>query len=289
MWVYLNDRIVQAEQARISVFDRGFLYGDGVFETVRIHDGRPVWLDRHLARLADSCRQIGLSLPDKPWPAIFQKVIDKNRVDRAAIRLTLSRGTLFPSPLMGESRGEGGGTPTVVLFHRPLPQVTPSQRRKGIKLTLTTICRLSPRSHPTQAKTLNYLNSLLAKQEAAERGAFDGLMVTTDGYVAECSMSNVFFIKGRTLYTPSLACGVLPGITRGVVLDMAPSLDLQIREGRYRPAFLYKADECFLTGSGVGILPVQAIDGHVFPRQTARSWATALQRRYKHLLRTQSR
>lgn len=278
MWVYLNDRIVQAEQARISVFDRGFLYGDGVFETVRIHDGRPVWLDRHLARLADSCKQIGLPLPDKPWPAIFQKVIDKNRVDHAAIRLTLSRGTR-----------DTGDDPTVVLFHRPLPHVTSSQRRKGVKLTLATIRRLSPRSHPTQAKTLNYLNNLLAKQEAAERGAFDGLMVTTDGYVAECSMSNVFFIKDRTLYTPSLACGVLPGITRGVVLDMAPSLGLQIREGCYRPAFLYEADECFLTGSGIGILPVQAIDGHLFPQQGRRSWTAALQRRYKHLLRAQSR
>lgn len=278
MWVYLNDRIVQAEQARISVFDRGFLYGDGVFETVRIHDGRPVWLDRHLARLADSCKQIGLPLPDKPWPAIFQKVIDKNRVDHAAIRLTLSRGTR-----------DTGDDPTVVLFHRPLPHVTSSQRRKGIRLTLATIRRLSPRSHPTQAKTLNYLNNLLAKQEAAERGAFDGLMVTTDGYVAECSMSNVFVIKDRTLYTPSLACGVLPGITRGVVLDMAPSLGLQIREGRYRPAFLYEADECFLTGSGIGILPVQAIDGCSFPKQTRRSRVAAIQKRYEQLLRAQGR
>ena len=278
MWVYLNDRIVQAEQARISVFDRGFLYGDGVFETVRIHDGRPVWLDRHLARLADSCKQIGLPLPDKPWPAIFQKVIDKNRVDHAAIRLTLSRGVR-----------DTEADPTVVLFHRPLPHVTPSQRRKGIRLTLTTTRRLSPRSHPTQAKTLNYLNSLLAKREAADREAFDGLMVTTDGYVAECSMSNVFFIKDRTLYTPSLACGVLPGITRSVVLDMAPSLGLQTREGRYRPAFLYKADECFLTGSGVGILPVQAIDGHSFPKQTARSWVAAIQTKYHHLLGAQGR
>ncbi len=278
MWVYLNDRIVQVENARISVFDRGFLYGDGVFETVRIHDGRPVWLDRHLARLADACKQIRLPLPDKPWPAIFQKVIDKNRVDHAAIRLTLSRGAR-----------DTGDDPTVVLFHRPLPHVTPSQRRRGIRLTLTTIRRLSPRSHPTQAKTLNYLNSLLAKREAAERGAFDGLMATTDGYVAECSMSNIFFVRDRTLYTPSLACGVLPGITRGVVLDMAPSLGLQIREGRYRPAFLYGADECFLTGSGIGILPVQAIDGHFFPRQTAGSRVAVLQTRYNRLLRAESR
>ena len=289
MWVYLNDRIVQAERARVSVFDRGFLYGDGVFETVRVHDGHPVWLDRHLARLADSCGQIRLSVPEKPWPAIFQKVIDRNRLDHALLRLTVSRGTMSPSPLVGEGQGKRGETPTVVLFHRPLPNATPSQRRKGIRLTLTTIRRLSPRSHPTQAKTLNYLNSLLAKQEAAERKAFDGLMVTTDGYVAECSMSNVFFIKGRILYTPSLACGVLPGLTRGVVLEMAPTLGLQTREGRYRPAFLYEADECFLTGSGIGILPVATIDGHAFPRQTSRSRVAVLQTRYEHLLRTQGR
>ena len=278
MWVYLNDRIVQAERARVSVFDQGFLYGDGVFETVRIHDGRPVWLDRHLARLARSCRQIGLPLPEKPWPVIFQQVIDKNRLDHAVIRLTLSRGAR-----------DTGDDRTVVLFHRPLPHITPSQRRKGIRLTLTTVRRPSPRSGPAQAKTLNYLNSLLAKREAEERGAFEGLMLTTGGHLAECSMSNLFFLKDRTLYTPSLACGVLPGITRGVVLDAAPTLGLQTREGRYRPEVLYDADECFLTSSGVGILPVHAIDGRPFPKQTARSWVAAIQTRYEQILRDQGR
>ena len=295
MWIYLNDRIVQEERARISVFDRGFLYGDGVFETVRIHAGRPVWLDRHLARLARSCRQIRLPLPEKPWPAIFQKVIDKNRVDHAAIRLTLSRGTLFPSPLSafsekeGESRGEGDEAPTIVLFPRPLPHVTPAQRRQGVKLTIATIRRPSPLSHPAQAKTLNYLNNVLAKQEAAERDAFEGLMLTTGGHLAECSMSNVFFIKDRILHTPSLACGVLPGITREVVLEVAPTLGLQPREGRYRPESLYEADECFLTSSGVGILPVDTIDGRPFPKRTAHSWVKTLQTRYNRLLREQSR
>ena len=285
MWIYLNGRIVQEERARISVFDRGFLYGDGVFETVRIHEGHSMWLDRHLARLADSCRQIRLPLPDKQWPAIFQKVIDKNRVDHALIRLTLSRGGRG-----GESATpDAGAGPTVVLFPRPLPHVTPAQRRKGVKIILATIRRPSPLSHPAQAKTLNYLNNLLAKQEAAERDAFEGLMLTTGGHLAECSMSNVFFIKDRVLYTPSLACGVLPGITRGVVLDVAPTLGLQPREGRYRPEFLYEADECFLTSSGVGILPVETIDGRAFPKRAAHSWVKTLQTQYNRLLREQSR
>ena len=285
MWIYLNGRIVQEERARISVFDRGFLYGDGVFETVRIHEGHSMWLDRHLARLARSCRQIHLPLPEKQWPAIFQKVIDKNRVDHALIRLTLSRG--------GRGREsatpDAGAGPTVVLFPRPLPHVTPAQRRKGVKIILATIRRPSPLSHPAQAKTLNYLNNLLAKQEAAERDAFEGLMLTTGGHLAECSMSNVFFIKDRILYTPSLACGVLPGITREVVLEVAPTLGLQPREGRYRPESLYEADECFLTSSGVGILPVDTIDGRPFPKRAAHSWVETLQTQYNRLLREQSR
>ena len=167
--------------------------------------------------------------------------------------------------------------------------MTPAQRRKGVKIILATIRRPSPLSHPAQAKTLNYLNNLLAKQEAAERDAFEGLMLTTGGHLAECSMSNVFFIKDRILYTPSLACGVLPGITREVVLEVAPTLGLQPREGRYRPESLYEADECFLTSSGVGILPVETIDGRPFPKRAAHSWVDTLQTQYNRLLREQSR
>ncbi len=273
MWIYLNDRVVRAERARISVFDRGFLYGDGVFETVRIHDGRPMWLDRHLTRLARSCRQIQLAIPEKNWPAIFQKVIDKNHVDHAAMRLTLSRGP---------GRSPASADPTVVLFPRPLPHVSRSHRRKGVTLTLLR----RPLSSPTQAKTLNYLNNLLAKEEAVERGAFEGLLLTPGGYLAECSMSNVFFIKDKTLHTPSLACGILAGITRGIVLEVAATLGLAVKEGRYRPDFLFDADECFLTSSGIGILPVHAIDGRSFP---SHAWVATLQRRYEHLLRAQGR
>ncbi len=286
MWVYLNDRIVQANRARVSVFDRGYLYGEGVFETVRIHDGRPAWLERHLARLADSCRQIRMPVPEKNWPAIVQRVIDKNRVDHALIRLTLSRGPASPGTREFTIPDAG---PTVVLFPRPLPHVTRSQRRKGVGITFVTVRRPSLRSYAAHAKTLNYLNNLLAKREAEERSAFEGLMLTTGGHLAECSMSNLFFIRDKTLYTPSLACGVLPGITRGVVLEMAPTLGLQTREGRYRPEVLYEADECFLTSSGVGILPVATIDGHPFPKQTSRSWVATLHTRYEHLLRAQSR
>ena len=233
------------------------------------------------------CRRSKTFQPVSPNDVTLQCLMKPSSQVRESLPRTLSSTFVIGDRSGGQ--GERGVTPTIVLCPRPLPRVTPIQRRKGITLILTTIRRPSPRSYPAQAKTLNYLNNLLAKWEAAERGAFEGLLLTGGGYVAECSMSNVCFIKGRTLYTPSLACGVLPGITREVVLEMAPTLGLQIREGRYRPAFLYEADECFLTGSGVGILPVAAIDGRPFPKQTSRSWTATLQTRYEHLLRAQGR
>ena len=284
MWIYLNDRIVHEEQARISVFDRGFLYGEGVFETVRIYDGHPAWLERHLARLTRSCQQIHLAVPspEKNWAEVFQEVIDKNQLDHAAIRLTLSRG-------QGPATPDACADPTIVLFPRSLPLVTPSQRHNGVRIAVTTIRKPSPLSYPTQAKTLNYVNNLLAKREASAQGAFEGLLLTLGGHLAECSMSNIFFIKNTTLHTPSPACGILPGITRGIVLEAAPALGLQPQEGRYTPEFLYEADECFLTSSGIGILPVEKIDGRPFPKRSAHSWVDTLQTRYDCLLREQSR
>ena len=294
MWVYLNDGIVNKDAARISVFDRGFLYGDGVFETVRIYEGSPVWLSRHLARLTRSCRAMppGLLLPEKDWPDVFQQVIDRNQLHHAIIRLTLSRGSPSPWPSPGgrgeeDDHDEGSGNPTVVLFPRHLPHVTTQQRRNGVSITL--IRTPSLRAYPTQAKTLNYLNNLLAKQEASERGAFEGLRLTIDGHLAECAMSNVFFLQRDVLHTPSLECGVVPGITRGVILEVAPTLGLQTQEGRYTPDVLHEADECFLTSSGLGILPVANVDGKPFPRNPSGSWVETLQHHYDRMLREQSR
>ncbi len=309
MWIYLNGRMVEDAEARISVMDRGFLYGDGVFETVRIHHGRPVWLDRHLARLAHSCRAIHLdgALPAVDWPEVFQQVIDRNRLDHALIRLTVSRGVGEPGGGDGgDDDGVGAGAagagvalgdgdarlaasrvePTVVLMPRALPHLTAQQRRDGVPVIITTIRRPSPLSGPTHAKTLNYLNSVLARHEAAARGAFEGLQLTPDGYLAEGAMSNIFFVTRKTLHTPSPACGILPGVTRAMALEIAPALGLglRVREGRYRPGALNNADACFLTGSGIGILPVAAIDGKPLPPPSPDSPVAALQRRYERMM-----
>ena len=265
-----------------------------MFETVRIYEGSPVWLSRHLARLTRSCRSMppGLLLPEKDWPNVFQQVIDRNQLHHAIIRLTLSRGSPSPWPSPGgrgeeEDHDEGSGNPTVVLFPRHLPHLTAQQRRNGVSITL--IRTPSLRAYSTQAKTLNYLNNLLAKQEASERGAFEGLRLTIDGHLAECAMSNVFFLQRDVLHTPSLECGVVPGITRGVILEVAPTLGLQTQEGRYTPDALHEADECFLTSSGLGILPVANVDGKPFSRNPSGSWVETLQHHYNRMLREQSR
>ncbi len=282
MWIYLNGLMVDAAEARISVFDRGFLYGDGVFETVRIHHGRPVWLDRHLARLSQSCRAIHLEAPTPApnWHDVFQQVIARNQLEHAVIRLTLSRGPGDD----GRAASESCAGPTVVLAPRPLRHITAQQRRHGVPIIIATLRRLSPLSYPTHAKTLNYVNNLLATHEANARGAFEGLQLTIDGALAECAMSNIFFITRNTLHTPSLACGVLPGVTRGIMLDVAPTLGLHAQEGRYHPDMLYAADECFLTGSGIGILPVRTIDDRPLPKRPSGSWIETLQHRYDRMI-----
>lgn len=286
MWIYLNGRMVDATDARVSVFDGGLLYGDGVFETVRIHHGCPVWLDRHLARLSQSCQAIHLEAPATNWHDVFRRVIARNQLEHAMIRLTLSRGSCLPRD-GGAATAEAYTGPTVTLVPRPLRHITAQQRHNGVPIITATIRRPSPASYPTQAKTLSCVNMLLAAREAAARGAFEGLQLTIDGYLAECSMSNLFFVKQNTLHTPSLACGVLPGITRGLVLEVAPALGLDTQEGRYLPDRLDDADECFLTSSGIGILPVETIDDRALPKQSSSSCVAILQHRYDCMIREQ--
>ena len=210
MWVYLNDRFLEQEHANISVFDHGFLYGDGIFETLRVFNKQLLFLDRHLARLDRSCKilKIQLPTPEPNWPSLFHELLERNNLDHTLIRLTISRGVggHGPDPTTCQN-------PTVVIFPRPLPQLSSGQRKRGVDLLITKTRRHSGLALPQQLKSLNYLNNILAKQEALSAQVFDGVMLNLDGYLAECSTSNLFFVKKNKLYTPSFECGILPGIT----------------------------------------------------------------------------
>ncbi len=256
MWVYLNDRFVQKEHARVSVFDHGFLYGDGVYETLRVYQGRVLLLDRHLARLRRSCELIGLDLPmhDEAWMPIVRELLDRNELKNAGLRVTVSRG-----------EGEVGidprscAHPTIVVMAKPIVMFSPQQREQGMVLHLSSIRRNSQLAQSPQIKAISFLNNILAKQEAVAVGADDALMLNPDGRLAECTTSNIFFVKNQRLHTPAVDCGILKGITRDMVMELAGKHGKAVEEGQYQMEQLLQADECFITNTGVEIMPVSRI------------------------------
>lgn len=256
MWVYLNDRFVDSEDALVSVFDHGFLYGDGVYETLRAYDGRIFMLQQHLARLRRSARLIGLELPipEKDWPSLLDEALMRNSLKDAYLRITVSRG-----------EGEIGldprlcRRPTVVVVAKPFHPYPPELFSEGVKLALVQVRRNLPAALPPRIKSLNFLNNILAKQEAVQAQAFDGLMLNFEGHLAECTTSNLFFVRNGRLCTPSVDCGILDGITRQVVLLLARESGIPTEEGHYTAEALLEADECFVTNTSLEILPVREV------------------------------
>ena len=258
-WIFLNDRFVEKEQARISVFDHGFLYGDGVYETLRAYHGRIFLLERHLARLRRSCDLIGLSLPvkDDGWMSIISEILIRNGLEDAGLRLTISRGE-------GELGIDPGlcARPTVVVIAKSLVPYPARMREEGVRLQLVSVRRNPQSAQSPQIKSLSFLNNILAKQEAVQAGAYDALMLNMDGHVTECTTSNIFFVANQRLHTPSVACGILEGITREVVIELARGLGIEVKEGAYAAEELLQADECFMTNTGLEVMAVSRIGEH---------------------------
>ena len=256
MWIFVNDRFVEKEQARISVFDHGFLYGDGVFETLRTYQGRIFLLERHLARLRRSCDLIGLALPikDEAWMSIITEILVRNKLENAGLRLTISRGE-------GELGIDPGlcAHPTVVVIAKAFVAYPDRMREQGVRLQLVSVRRNPQSAQSPQIKSLSFLNNILAKQEAVQAGAYDALMLNIEGHVTECTTSNVFFVVNQRLYTPAVACGILEGITREVVMALARDLGVEVKEGAYAAEDVLQADECFITNTGLEIMGVSQI------------------------------
>lgn len=258
MWIYLNDRFVDRKDALISVFDHGFLYGDGVYETLRTYEGRFFMLQAHLARLQRSAGLIGLTIPipNDEWPALLREAVERNGLTEAHLRITISRGEgdLGLDPALCPH-------PTVVIIAKPIAHYPDPLFEEGVTLALVTVRRNLAAALPPQIKSLNFLNNILAKHEAAGRGAFDALMLNAEGHLAECTTSNLFLVRGGALHTPSIDCGILDGITREIVLTLAREQGIPAEEGRYPAEFLAKAEEVFLTNTSMEIMPVRSIDG----------------------------
>ncbi len=256
MLVFLNGQLVPEEQATVSVFDRGFLYGDGLFETVRIANGRPFRWTQHVERLRRGAQFLKLSIPFVP-EALHEYVLElvrKNGVADGLLRLTLSRGV---GPRGYSPRG--AEQPTLVMSLHPAPESHPGHPPRWQLVTAT--CRLPAGEPLAQFKTCNKLPQILARAEADAAGANEALLLNTDGHVVEASGANLFWVIGATVFTPPLAAGILPGVTRAVVHELGSPLGLPIREANTTADELSQADGVFLSVSSVGIAEGLSLDG----------------------------
>jgi branched-chain amino acid aminotransferase len=260
--VCLNGRILPLARARVPVFDRGLLFGDGIYETLRAYDGRLFREADHLRRLAASARRLGFRLP-VPAAALaraFRRTLAANRLRDARIRIVVTRGTGRP-----DLGAVAGARPTWLIYALPYVPPPPVAYRDGVRAILSTVVRNDRRSVDPAIKASGLLNNLFAAREAARAGAREAIMLNPFGYVAEAASANVFWVKEGVLRTPSLDCGILAGVTRGVVLGLARRLGIPVLEGRFRPAALARGDEAFVTASTIEILPLSRLDRRRFP------------------------
>ena len=254
--VFLNGAFVPEEKAVVSVFDRGFLYGDGLFEAIRIFNGRPFRWREHLARLRAGAGFLRIKLPlsSSQLEAVADKLIAANKMPESLLRIALSRGVGPPGYLPKNT-----GRPTLAMSLRAAPKLDLKNHPQW-KL-LTSSFRIPANDSLGNFKTSNKLIQVLARAEAAESGADEALLLNTDGFVAEGTSSNTFWIKRGTILTPPLAAGILPGVTRRVVFEIAASLGISIREKNIRLKELAQADGIMLSLTSLGIVEVISLDG----------------------------
>ena len=254
--VWMNGRSVPMKDARVSVSDRAFLYGDGVFETMRSYAGEVFMLGAHLDRLFDSLKAVKIRPPfsKKYLASQVERCLKINRLQSAYIRLTVTRGEgkfgIGICPLL---------KPNVIIVTKGLDGYPPDLYKRGISVGISKVTRQNEYSPLSGVKSLNYLNYLSARIDAKARGYDEAVILNTKGCVAECPTSNIFLVKKGRLITPSVKSGVLPGITRDVVIGIAKSLRIKVEERAVRPGELITSDEVFLTNSIAEILPVTKI------------------------------
>ncbi len=257
MKIYMNGRLVPEKAAKVSVFDHGLLYGDGVFEGIRAYNGRVFMLDEHVDRLYRSAQAIALKIPmAKPEMArAVVKTCKANGLKNGYIRLVVTRGvgTLGLNP-------DNCRDPQVVVIADKIQLYPPELYEQGMSIITVGTMRNQAEAVNPRIKSLNYLNNILAKIEALNAGVMECIMLNPQGYVAEASGDNIFIVRGNTLVTPPSWCGALEGITRAVVMEIAPQHGCVVREDVLTRYDLYTADEMFLTGTAAEIISVVNVD-----------------------------
>lgn len=253
----MNGEFVPGAEAKISVWDHGFLYGDGVFETMRAYGGQIFALQDHLTRLRQGAALISLMISeqDTELARLLDETIKRNNLSEAYIRLTYSRG---PGPIGIDPALCPKGT--LVIMAKPLA-VEEKIYLEGISLGICPVKRNHPDALPPAIKSMNFLNNILAKIWAKENGYAETVMLSQEGWVSETTVSNIFFVRNGRVFTPSLDVGILPGITRKYIIMAIGAVGLSVEEGVYSALQLAGAEEIFLTNSGSEVIPVVSLDG----------------------------
>ena len=258
MKIFLDGKFVDEQDAKVSVFDHGLLYGDGVFEGIRLYQGRIFRLDAHIDRLFSCAKAIMLEIPmsKSELVAACCAACRENQLVDGYLRLVVTRGVgnLGLNPFTCKK-------PTVFIIAATIELYPQSVYEKGIELITAATMRNHPNAINPAIKSLNYLNNILARIEAVRAGTVEALMLNGEGFVAECTGDNLFVIRNGKLTTPPVSAGALNGITRGVVLELAGKLGLPASEANLTRYDVMTADECFLTGSAAEIVPVASLDG----------------------------
>ncbi|HHT9112283.1 MAG: branched-chain-amino-acid transaminase [Planctomycetes bacterium] len=283
--IYINGQIVPQEDAKISVFDHGLLYGDGVFEGIRAYHGKIFTLDEHLDRIYDSATAISLKIPitKAEMAEAIKQTMKANNLTDSYIRLVVTRGVgklgLDPNKC---------ATPQIIIIADTIELYSKALYEKGLDIVTVTTIRNHFSALDPKIKSLNYLNNILAKIESIQSGAGEALMLNKDGYVAECAGDNIFIFKDNILLTPPSSAGILVGITRNVVMKLAAEMGVQVREELMTRYDLYIAEECFLTGTAAEIIPVVKIDGRTIGTGKPGKITLDLLKRYRDLTKNGS-
>ncbi len=258
MKVWIDGQLVDNSDAKLSVYDHGTLYGDGVFEGIRVYSGRVFECKAHLTRLYASARALRLEIPytAEQLEAAMYQTVKVNGFTDCYIRLVVTRGAgyLGLSPTKCPKPAVFCITDTIEMYPREMYE-------KGMAIITASVTRCHPNSIPPRVKSLNYLNNILAKIEANDAGVSEALLLNHEGNVAECTGDNIFVVRSGQVQTPTTSDGILEGITRSVILRLCGKLSIPCVEKTLQRFDIYAADECFLTGTAAEVIPVTKIDG----------------------------
>jgi branched-chain amino acid aminotransferase len=281
MKIYINGKFYEKNNAKVSVFDHGLLYGDGVFEGIRSYNGLVFKLKEHIDRLFESAKSIMLAIPLSKTDLIKAVIatLKTNKLRDAYIRLVVTRGE---GDLGLDPRKCKEGA-TIIIIADKIVLYPEKFYREGLKIITVPTIRNLPEALNPQIKSLNYLNNILAKIEAANSGCDEAIMLDSLGYVAECTGDNIFIVKDNHLYTPPQCMGTLRGITRDTVLEIARKSRILAHEHVITRHEVYISDECFLTGTAAEIIPVVMVDGRIIGTGKPGKLTLTLMKKFKEL------